>query len=365
MKGKMLMLVLLSVLLLAGCSSSESTSNESSAESSTKGKGDPGKVYELNLNVSAGPVHPFTKQVAEPWAEMVEKETKGVVQVNVHPSAALGQLSTAYEDIKSGLYEAGLVSPGRHVDTDLFPLTIGDLPFLIESPAVAENVLTKFANKYMKNTFEEGTFMSVSSTDAFQLYSKKPIRTSEDIKNVKIADNGSVERIELLKGLGSAPVSLNNTELYESIEKGVVDGVNYTAVGANAYKLDEVAPYMTKLNIGTGTLLFMMNTDFLDDLPEDVRNMFLEKFGPAYGSMITKLYSQSSNDAIASFTEMVKAKGGEVIIPSEEELKAFKAPAKQMMEAWMQKANEKGYPGQEMMDYFTGLLKEQGVILPE
>ncbi|MEW9673541.1 TRAP transporter substrate-binding protein [Ammoniphilus sp. 3BR4] len=365
MKSKKILLsALFSIVLLAGCSSNESASNDSSAESSAKG-GDPGKVYELNLNVSAGPVHPFTKNVAEPWAEMVEKETNGVVQVNVHPSAALGNLSSAYEDIKSGLYEAGLVSPGRHVDTDLFPLTIGDLPFLIESPTVAENVLTKFVNKYMTDTFVEGSFMSISSTDAYQLYSKKHIRTAEDIKNVKIADTGSIERIELFKDLGSVPVSLSNTELYESIERGIVDGVAYTAVGANGYKLDEVAPHMTKLNIGATTLMFMVNTDFLESLPEDIQKMFADKFGPAYGSMITKFYSESSNDSIAAFTETVKAKGGEVTTPTEEELKAFKAPAKQLMEKWVEKANQKGYPGQEMMDYYTGLLKEEGVILPE
>lgn len=360
---KKLSFVLFSVLLIAGCSSTES-STQGNADSG-KPSGDPGKVYELNLNVSAGPVHPFTKQVAEPWAEMVEKETNGVVKVNVHPSAALGQLSSAYEDIKAGVYEAGQVSPGRHADTDLFPLTIGDIPFLIESPAVAETVLTKFVDKYMKDVFVEGTFMSISSTDSYQLFSKEPIRTVEDVKNLKIADTGAAERISLFKQLGSAPASLSNTELYESIERGIVDGATYTAIGANGFKFEEIAPYMTQLNIGTTNLMFFMNTDFLDSLPEETRIMFTEKFGPAFSHMVTKLYTENAKNAIASYAEKVKAKGGEVITPSEEEIKAFKAPVKQLMAEWVQKADKRGYPGQEMMDYYTGLLKEQGVTVPE
>ncbi|MFM1653795.1 TRAP transporter substrate-binding protein [Brevibacillus sp. B_LB10_24] len=356
MKYRRHMLGLFSALfLLAGCSSSEGTSGAT---------GSTGKVYELNLNVSAGPVHPFTKNVAEPWAEMVEKETNGIVKVNVHPSAALGQLSSAYEDIKSGVYEAGQVSPGRHVDTDIFPLTIGDIPFLIESPAVAEKVLTNFVHKYMQDVFVEGTFMSISATDSFQVYSRKPIHTVADLQNMKIADTAA-ERIALLKELGSVPVSINNTELYESLERGIVDGVAYTSVGANGYKLDEVAPYMTKISLGATNLMFMINTDFLESLPEDIRKMFIEKFGPEYSHLVTKLYTEKAAEAITTFEDKVKAKGGEVITPTEEEMKAFKAPVKKIMEEWVQKANKRGYPGQEMMDYFTSQLKAEGVAIPE
>ncbi|MDQ0184483.1 TRAP transporter substrate-binding protein [Cytobacillus kochii] len=340
----------ISLLFLSACSSQKTASGE--------------KIYQLNLNVSAGPVHPFTKQVAEPWAEMVEEETNGIVQVNIFPSAALGELSSAYEDIKSGLYEAGIVSPGRHIDTDLFPLTIGDLPFLIDDPAIAESVLSQFKDKYMKDTFKEGQFMSISSTDAYQLYSTQPIRTMKDMKKLKIADS-VLERIELFKELDAIPVSLNNTELYESVEKGIVDSVAYTAVGANGFKLEEVSPYMTKVDIGVATQMFMMNQDFLESLPEEIKEMFYEKFGPAYASLITDLYTQSADKAINTFEMNVKEDGGEVIIPTEEELATFRKPAKIVMDQWVEIANKRGYPGEEMMAYFTSLLEDKGIIIPE
>jgi len=366
MKRKLFFKVTLTVLLifsvlflLTACGTKES--EEAGQEPSNQ----PAKVYELNLNVTAGSVHPFTTQVAEPWAEMVEKETNGVVKVNVFPGAALGKLPTAFQDIKNGVYEAGVVPPGRNEETEIFPLTIGDIPFLIESPEIAEKVLTQFTNKFLQEAFVEGTFLSISSTDSYQLYSKKPISTVGDIKNMKIADAGSIERVSLLKELGAVPVSLDNTSLYESIEKGIVDGVVYTAVGANGFRFYEVSSYLTKMNLGGTNLMFMINTKFLNSLPEEIRKMFIEKFGPEYASLITKLYSQSSNEAIAEFAEKVKANGGEVITPSKEELIAFKAPVKRIMDEWVEKANKKGYPGQEMMDYYTGLLREEGTIVPE
>jgi TRAP-type C4-dicarboxylate transport system substrate-binding protein len=77
------------------------------------------------------------------------------------------------------------------------------------------------------------------------------------------------------------------------------------------------------------------------------------------------LYTQNAEESIAIFSENVKVDGGEVINPSEEELIAFRAYAKPIMDDWVQRANDRGYPGQEMMDYFVDLLKEQGVIIPE
>lgn len=366
MKRKIFFKVTITVLLIStvlflftACGNKKSEEPDQTSSNQT------GKVYELNLNVVASSVAPFTTQVAEPWAEMVEKETNGVVKVNVFPGGSLGKLPTALQDIKNGVYEAGLVPPGRNEETEIFPLTIGDIPFLIESPEIAEKVLTQFTNKFLQEVFVDGTFLSISSTDGYQIYSNKPIRTTADIKNMKIADAGSIERILLLQELGAVPVSLDATALYESVEKGIVDGVMYTAVGANGYRFHEVTSYLNKLNLGGNNLMFMINTEFLNSLPEDIYKMFIEKFGPEYARLMTELYLNDSEEAIAIFEEEVKAKGGEVITPSKEELIAFKAPVKKLMEAWVEKANKKGYPGQEMMDYYTGLLKEQGAIIPE
>jgi TRAP-type C4-dicarboxylate transport system substrate-binding protein len=352
---KILSTLVLSITLitLAACGGVESNTTE-----------DGSKVYELNLNVSAAPTSPFNVNVAEPWAEYVEKETGGVVKVNVFPSAALGSLATSFDDINAGVYEAGLVPPGLHVDTDLFPLTIADTPFLVNSPEVAQNVLTQFVDKFMKDTFVEGTFMGISSTDSYQIYSKTPIKSVEDLEKQKLSDTVA-GRLELFKELGAVPVSLANTELYESLERGVVDSVSYTAVGANGYKLDEVAPYMTKIDLAVSTLPFLINTSFLHSLPKEVKQKFIDDFGPNYANLMTDLYTASAEESIKTFESTVKEKGGGVYVPSAEEMEEFKAPVKKQMDDWVKEASKRGYKGQEMMDYFVELLEAEGVKVPK
>lgn len=323
------------------------------------------KVFELNLNVAAPPTHKFTTEVAEPWAKMVEEETNGQVIVHVFPSSALGNLDNAYEDIKGGVYELGVAAPGKHVDTDLFPLTIGDLPFALTNEAAASRILTKFKEKYMADVFEnnDATWLSIGATESRQLFSKEPVETIADVQNKKISDT-VIERLELIKAWGGVPVSLANTAFYESLERGIVDQTVYTTIGANGLKLNEVVKYMTKIDIGVGTLMFIINTDTLNSLPEDIRQMFLEKFGPEYARLINEMYAREAGNAIEQFGESVKSDGGRVIIPSEEEMAKFKAPAEQQWGDWVNRANEKGYPGEEMMNYFKALLEEEGITIP-
>jgi TRAP-type transport system periplasmic protein len=342
-----------SLITLSACGSTKSSAKEDSS-----------KVFELNLNVAASPTSAFNKNVAVPWAEYVEEQTDGVVKVNVFPSAGLGTLNTAFDDITAGVYEAGMVPPGLHMDTPLYPLTIAEIPFLVNSPEIAQKVLTKYVDKFMKDAFVEGTFMGVSSTDPFQIFATKPIKSVKDIENLKISDSVTA-RINFYKSLGAAPVSVTNTELYESLERNVVTAASYTAVGASGFKLEEVAPYMTKIDFAVSIQPFLMNTGFLNSLPKDIKKQFIEDIGPKYADLITELYTNGAEESIKTYEETVKKQGGGVYVPSEQEMKEIKEPVKKQMEAWVKEADKRGYKGQEMMDYFVGLIEAEGVKIPK
>lgn len=350
------------IVVLAACGGSNGENSGNSSDGSDSASSD--KVYELNLNVSAAPNSPFNENVAMPWAEYVEEQTDGVVQVNVFPAAALGELNTSFNDISGGIYEAGLVPPGPQEDTDLFPLTISTIPFLLTSPQMAQNVLTDFVEEFLaEEVFTDATFLSVSSTDAFQLYGDIPVSSPEDVKNKKVSDT-DLRRVDLYKRIGAVPVTLANTELYESLERGITDFVSYTAVGANGYKFEEVTDYMTKLDMGVGVLPFMINTEFLESLPEEIQTQFIEDFGPRYADLTTELYTTSAEEAVAIYESNVEGKNGGIYEPTEDELAAFKAPVKEQIDEWIEEANKRGYDGQEMMDYYLERLENEGVVLP-
>lgn len=343
--------------MIAFLSACGSKSNETASSSD--------KVYEINFNISASPTSAFTTDIVEPWVKLVKEKSQGRLQVNVFTGAALGSLNTGFEDIQDGVYELGMVSPGRHMDTELFPLTIGDLPFALTTPQIANTVLTKYIDKFMaeENSFGKGTYLTVYATDAWNLYSKEPVETIKDIKGKNVSDSVS-ERLELIKEWGGSPVNLSNTELYEGLERGTVDKVVYTSVGAKGFNLHEVAPYLTKLDIGGTTQVLMLNTDFLNSLPEDLQTLIKGELADDFLNLAIKSYTSQAEEAINSFEDLVKDSGGKVIVPSEKALKEFKAPTAKLAEDWVERANKKGYNGGELLENYNALLEEAGVESP-
>ncbi|MFJ8063230.1 TRAP transporter substrate-binding protein [Psychrobacillus sp. NPDC096426] len=359
MKKKNFVFVLMLALvgtLLAACVEKESNAESPSINSD--------KTYEFNLNVAASASSPFVKGVAEPWAKYVEEKSDGRLKVNVYTGAALGSFNTSYADIKGNVYEAGVIIPGLNSDTDLFPLTIADIPFILQSPVVAEKVLTEYYREYLNDISKEVTFIGVNTTDAFQLFGNEPVKKASDLKHKKISDT-VLGRIELFKTLGATPVSMTNTELYESLERGIVDYSVYTAVGSFGFKFEEVTNWMTKLDMAVSVNPLFINTGFLNSLPEDLRELFITDIGPRYTQSATELYTAKAEESIAKYEKLAADRNGGVYIPTEEELAEWKAPVKKQLDDWVVEANKRGYDGQAMMDTYVKLLENEGVVVPK
>ncbi|MCH6266420.1 TRAP transporter substrate-binding protein [Neobacillus citreus] len=351
-------IMLMTMLVLAACGQAKESST-SSKDSTKQSK----EVIEINYNDLAPPTHPYTKQVAEPWAKFVEEETNGRVRVHVFPSSALGKPDTGYDDISGDVFDVGLLYASSDKNDILFPLSIGDLPFAIPNSEVAVKVMNKFYAKFMKDTFKDAVWLGASSTDTAQLYTSDPIETVKDIKNRKIV-NSLYSRNELIKLWGAAPVSIDNSQLYESVEKGMADDIIYNTTGAIGFNLNEVAPYMTRIDLGVSSNGLFLNANVFNKMPKDLQKLFVEKLGPKHQELMSELYMSSMQNSIKEFEKRVQDKGGKVITPSSDELNKFKAPAKKLWDNWVTEANKKGYPGDEMMKYFKQLLKDEGVEIP-
>src|SRR5690625_7801166 len=75
---------------------------------------------------------------------MVEEKTDGRVKVHVHQGSALGKSTSAYQGVRGGLYDLGVVVPNYIYDTKFFPYTIGNIPLALGRPDGAMTVLQEF-----------------------------------------------------------------------------------------------------------------------------------------------------------------------------------------------------------------------------
>jgi TRAP-type transport system periplasmic protein len=349
------------LLVLTACSGDKTSGSVSTGSSNNK-------VFELDVNNPLPSTHHLAGNAFEPWKKLVEEKTEGRVIVNLYHGGTLGQTGTALEDVSGGISDVSYLTPSYYYDSRVFPWTIGSLPFSVptQDPALTlSKVLSEFAPKYWRpeEIFQDLVYMGIQSTDPYVMISTKPIKKAEDLQNLKIRVPGKGWE-KLIVSWGGTPVSVTNEEMYEALERGTIDVGIYTAVGSVGNKYYEVAPYIVKnVQLYLTPMVSIMNRDFYDSLPDDLKKIFDEELNPALAELITQSYVKESDQAWEDLAAGVEGKG-EIIELPEKEVQKLRAGAKDQWDVWVKDANKFGYPGEKMLDEFKIMLEENGVELP-
>jgi TRAP-type C4-dicarboxylate transport system substrate-binding protein len=76
----------------------------------------------------------------------------------------------------------------------------------------------------------------------FQLYTLKPVKTLSDLKGLRIRT--STMYLDFLKALETAPVAIKPGDVYQALERGVVDGVMWPLYSVRPWGWQEVLKYV-------------------------------------------------------------------------------------------------------------------------
>ncbi len=117
----------------------------------------------------------------------------------------------------------------------------------------------------------------------------KRITKLEELKGMKIRCTGTTAK--LVSHWGAAPVAMPQTETYDALQKGVVDGLMSPVETLKGWKFAEVIKYTT-LNYGSAysmAFFVVMNKQKWNSLPKDIQAViqkvneeWIEKTGKAW-----------------------------------------------------------------------------------
>jgi TRAP-type C4-dicarboxylate transport system substrate-binding protein len=108
----------------------------------------------------------------------------------------------------------------------------------------------------------------------FMVFSNKKIQRIEDFKGMKMRVMPLY--IPFLKALGAAPVTIPPTEIYTSMERGVVDGFMWPNVGMISFGLQEVTKYVLEPGVFQMEPATMVNMNKWKQIPEDLQALIME-----------------------------------------------------------------------------------------
>lgn len=269
----------------------------------------------------------------------IEQDTNNRVKFQTFFGGSLISTKESYAKLKAGVADIANVSivyaPGFNLTKDqrLFWYGCDDKQAL----DIYHKVLAEFPD--IEKEWSDLMVTALTNMPSFQLITTKPIRRLADFKGMKLKT--TPELIPSLNALGAEGISVPISEIYISLQKGIIDGAVLPYDVFKSFKLTELCKYTTKLNYFLGPYpTRAMNLDVLNRLPKDIQGPFrnIRQFWSreiekgAFGSKDGGL--QAAKDAGVEFIELPP-----------DELQAFYKLIKKNALVAAERLDDKGLPG--------------------
>lgn len=191
--------------------------------------------------------HPST-QALQRFAQLVSTRTNGTVEIQLFLGGQLGGEKEMSEQIRLNSLQGALVTNAA-LSSWVPEGQIFDLPFVFRDDDHAFSVTTgpiadRLAQKFTPQGFHVAAFWVVGTRHPMGTV---PIRTPDDVKGKKMRVIQSPLHIEIWKTLGANPTPIPHTEIYNSVQTGVVDILDNSMTTYWFSKFYEVAPHFTLL----------------------------------------------------------------------------------------------------------------------
>lgn len=266
------------------------------------------KAETLKFANFMAPTHPYVASTFEPFAKAVEEATKGEVKVQLYNGGELGAgPAEQYARAVDGVADLSISLPGYTASN--FPLTlVAELPGVLAEADGTEKLWNHL--DLLKSEYKRTPLVALWSSAENILYSaQKPIRTIDDVKGMKIRVPSRNSGF-LVEAWGGTPVSMPVSEVYNALQTGVIDAAMIDGTATKAFKLGEVANYVTLGMKTTNSPFFIvMNRDAWQGLTDEQKAAV-----EAAGKQASLNGQQSQLKVAASGIEAIAAMPGKEVI---------------------------------------------------
>ncbi|SFB13066.1 TRAP-type C4-dicarboxylate transport system, substrate-binding protein [Amycolatopsis marina] len=318
----------------------------------------PGDTVTLSVSHVVSEDHGFSEAFGA-WAEQVTTQTGGAVEFEHFYNSALCQLPQAVECIGNGTADISFVT---HAYTpELIQQNLSSVPFLahdLQAASDTHNQLQETSDAYRKEYDDRNVEVLFNFTNSPPVVAlKEPIDDFADLSGKSLRATGSMAAA--MEAIGANPVAVGPSEIYESVERGVVEGLVLPLETIVDFRLHEVAPYIYDIGEYVGIYamsMFGMNQDTFQGLPDEVRQIM----ATASTDISTRIVEEWVLPWNAKTCATAMENGGEInaIGPREVGEDWARRGAEQQRQAWIDSANGKIDNPEAAFDEYVNLYAE-------
>ena len=258
---------------------------------------------------------------AEYFAKLVSERTDGRITIKIYPDGQLGkgerELLEALQQGTIDLYVGSTGPLGGFSQS----IQILDIPFIFRSyehvdkvldGPIGESLMDDLGKAGMQGlAFWENGFRNLTN-------SKRPVRTPQDAKGLKIRTMENAVHIAAWKAAGVSPSPMAWGEVYGALQQGVIDGQENPIVVILTSKIYEVQKYLSLTQHVYSPAMVIMSSRTWSKIPKEDQEIII-KAAKESASYQRKL----GRDNEATMIDELVAKG--MIVTKDVDKAAFQA----------------------------------------
>ncbi|MEC7221566.1 MAG: TRAP transporter substrate-binding protein [SAR324 cluster bacterium] len=315
--------------------------------------------YKLTLHHFFSPREPAQTMMLRPWADEVEKLSKGKVKINIAPGMTLGgKPSELIKQVQSGRVDLIWTING-YSDRKFIRSEVFELPFVHTNDPVATNLaMREMLESDLKEDYEnlEVMFLHVHQGQAFQNKGYS-VRKPEDLWG-KRARVPSRTGAWVLEELGAKTVSVPVTRIPQTLQRNIATTV---LIPFNVQPLLGLNQHISSFTEGHnqtrfGSVVFQvsMNKDKWESLPPEIQAVFRKASDENFLRRIGKLWREDEQRGVDLMTKFKR----EHIVLTKEETEAFRIKLEPVIDKWVEDVKKEGIDGRKLVNKARKLIKK-------
>lgn len=213
--------------------------------------------------------HPYYQALVF-FDEALREKTNNKYGLEIYTGGQLGTDSEVLDGTLLGNYQFCIMPSGlvANVDSDF---AIYDLPYLFTSSEHAYAALDSEVGTDALDGLDAYGLVGLGYGDAgfSNLTSSFPIEKPEDMKGMKLRVMEIPMQIEFFNSLGANSTPMAMTEVYTALQQGTIDGQGNVNMGIVSNRIYEVNKYVSVTEHVFSPIVYLMNKDYFDSLPEE------------------------------------------------------------------------------------------------
>lgn len=289
-------------LVLAGCSN-ESASQNSPVQAQADGTSSVAATAQekIVLTLAHGwpKGYPIFGESVDKFKVLVEQMSNGAIELKVDSTNKHKSAFGIFDFVKSGQYDIGQSASYYYGGKDPDTLFFSSMPFSMTAQEqwawFYHGGGLELANEvYAKHNIE----VMLGGNTGMQMggWFRKEINTVDDLKGLKMRIPGFGGKV--IAGVGAVPTNIPTGELYQALERGTIDALEWVAPGLDLRMgFHKIAPYYYTGWHEPGTeLMYFFNKDSMAKLPEWAKSILLNAAKLSAYNMTTETFAANADN---------------------------------------------------------------------